>query len=79
MLLCFHTHFLDQLVRSLRVDNAKEFRSHHFEDFFVASGITLTYSVPYEHLQNGLAEAFIKKNQLIAKPLLLHVGLSSTF
>ena len=49
MLLRFWTHFPDQPVRNLRVDNAKEFRSHHFKDYCVASGITLTYSVPYEH------------------------------
>ena len=40
-------------------------------------GITLTYSVPYEHSQNGLAEAFIKKIQLITRPLLLHANLPS--
>ena len=43
------------------MDNAQEFRSHAFEDYFIAMGITLTYSVLYEHSQNGLAEVFIKK------------------
>ena len=57
------------------MDNAKEFRSHAFEDYCIASGITLTYSVPYEHSQNGMAEAFIKKIQLVARPLLLHANL----
>ena len=40
-------------------------------------GITLTYVVPYEHNHNGLAEAFIKRIQLIARPLLLHANLPS--
>ena len=78
ILLRFCTHYPNQPVRSLQINNAKEFRSHHFEDFCVASGITLTYSVPYEHSQNGLAEAFIKKVQLIARPLLLHARLPSS-
>src|ERR1700738_183164 len=40
-------------------------------------GIALTYFVPYEHSQNGLAEAFVKKIQLITRPLLLHSNLPS--
>jgi hypothetical protein len=59
------------------MDNAQEFRSHAFEDYCTATGIQLTYSVPYEHAQNGLAEAFIKKVQLITRPLLLHAHLPS--
>ena len=59
------------------MDNAKEFRSHDFEDYCTATGIALTYSVPYEHAQNGLAEAFIRKIQLIARPLLLHAKMPS--
>jgi hypothetical protein len=61
------------------MDNAKEFRSQKFEDYCVATGIALTYMVPYEHAQNGLAEAFIKKIQLISRPLLLHAKLPSSF
>ena len=60
------------------MDNAMEFRSHAFEDYCVATGITLTYSVPYEHFQNGLAEAFIKKVQLVIRPLLLQAQLPSS-
>jgi hypothetical protein len=60
------------------MDNAKEFKSHAFEDYCIATGINLTYSVPYEHAQNGLAEAFIKKIQLVARPLLLHANMPSS-
>lgn len=56
----------------LQMDNAMEFRSHTLEDYCIATGITLTYCVPYEHFHNGLAKAFIKKIQLITRPLLLH-------
>ena len=61
MLLKFQTHYPDCHVKTLRMDNAKEFRSQQFEDYCVASGISLTYSVPYEHSQNGLAEVLSKK------------------
>ena len=59
------------------MNNAQEFRSHAFEDYCTRTGIILTYSLPYEHSQNGLAEAFIKKIQLIARPLLLHANMPS--
>jgi hypothetical protein len=77
MLIKFRTHHPDFLVKTLRMDNVGEFKSQHFEDYCVAMGIELTYSVPYEHSQNGLAEAFIKKIQLISRPLLLQAGLPS--
>lgn len=52
-----------------------EFHSQTFEDYCVATRITLTYSSPYEHFHNDLGEAFIKKIQLVTHPLLLHVHL----
>ena len=75
MLLRFRNHFPDNHICFLRMDNALEFKSQAFEDFCVASGIELTYSVPYEHTQNGLAEAYIKKIQLVVRPLLFHAHL----
>ena len=76
ILIKFKTHHPDFPMKILRMDNAKGFRSQHFEDYCLATGIELTYSVPYEHLHNGLAKAFIKKIQLINQPLLIHVELS---
>jgi hypothetical protein len=78
ILLRYRNHFPENPIKHLRMDNAKEFRSQVFEDYCTAMGINLTYSVPYEHSQNGLAEAFIKKIQLIARPLLLHANLPAT-
>ena len=72
IILRYKNHFPENPIKYLRMDNAQEFRSHAFEDYCVANGITLTYSVPYEHAQNGLAEAYVKKIQLVARPLLLH-------
>jgi hypothetical protein len=73
------TRNTDNPVCFLRMDNALELKSQAFEDFCTATGIELTYSVPYEHAQNGLAEAFIKKIQLIVRPLLFHVNLLPTY
>lgn len=60
------------------MDNVQEFRSHAFEDYCIAVGITLTYYIPYEHSHDGLAGAFTKKVQLITRPLLLHAKLLPT-
>ena len=79
MLIKFRTHYPDYPVKTLYMDNAGEFKSQHFEDYCMATGIELTYSVPYEHSQNGLAEAFIKKIQLISRPLLIQSNLPSYF
>ena len=75
MLLKLRTHYPDVAMKALRVDNTANFRSHLFEDYCIVSGINLTYLVLYEHNQNGLAEAYIKKLQMVARPLLLHVRL----
>ena len=79
MLIKFKTHYPDYPVKTLCMDNAGEFKSQHFEDYCMGMGIELTYSVPYEHSQNGLAEAFIKKIQLISRPLLIQANLPSYF
>ena len=79
ILLRYKNHFPEHPIKFLRMDNALEFRSHAFEDYCTATGITLTYSVAYEHSQNGLAEAFIKKLQLVTRPLLLHAKLPDSF
>ena len=75
----FKTHHLDFFVKTLKMDNAKEFRSQHFEDYCPATRINLTYLVLYENSLNGLAKAFIKKIQLISRPLLIHANLPSHF
>ena len=61
MILKLQTHYLIIVVKMLRMDNATEFRSHTFKDYCTAFNIRLTFLVLYEHSQNGLAEAYIKK------------------
>ena len=79
ILLRYKNHFPEHPIKFLRMDNAMEFRSHAFEDYCIASGITLIYSMSYEHSQNGLAKAFFKKLQLVTRPLLLHAELPDSF
>ena len=78
ILIRYKNHFPDYPIKYLQIDNTVESRSHTFEDYCVATGITLTYFVSYEQSLNGLAEVFIKKIQLITRPLLLHANMPST-
>ena len=57
MILRFRNHFPVNQICYLRMDNAMEFKSQTFENFCTTSEIELTYSVPYEHAQNGLAHS----------------------
>jgi hypothetical protein len=43
ILLKYRNHFPEQHIKYLRMDNAQEFKSHVFEDYCTANGITLTY------------------------------------
>ena len=78
MIIKIRAHNHNVRIKMLRMDNAAEFRSKTFEDFCTATSIHLTYFVPYEYNQNGLAEAYIKKLQMVARPLLLHAKLPAT-
>lgn len=79
ILLCYKNHTLDYLIKFLQMDYALEFKSHAFEDYCTTSIITLTYSAPYEHSQNGLTEAFIKNLQIIFRLLFNHAKLPNLF
>lgn len=78
ILIWYRNHFPDYSIKYLRMDNTHEFRSHTFEDYCIATGFTLTYSVLYEYSQNGLAETIIKKIQFVTRPLLLQANLPSS-
>ena len=78
MILKIRAHYPNANIKTLCMDNAGEFKSQTFEDYCVASGITLTYAVPYEHSENSLTEAYIKKIQLVVRPLLIHAKLPSS-
>ncbi|KAJ9560562.1 hypothetical protein OSB04_005722 [Centaurea solstitialis] len=68
-------HFPDNAIKTIRLDNAGEFRSQSFINYCMAIGITVEEPVAHVHTQNGLAESFIKRLQLIARPLLMRTKL----
>ena len=78
MIIKIKAHHPEVRIKTLKMVNAGEFKSKTFKDFCTATSIHLTYSVPYEHSQNGLTEAYIKKLQMVARPLLLHAKLLAT-
>ena len=63
--------FPDYPIKSIRLDNAGEFTSHTFDDYCMSLGIDVEHPVPHVHTQNGLAEAFIKRLQMIARTLVM--------
>ena len=68
--------FPDHPIKTIRLDNAGEFSSQAFLDYCMFIGIDVQYSIAHVHTHNGLAESFIKRLQLIARPLLLNTKLS---
>ena len=71
-------HFPDYLIKSILLDNVGEFTSQAFNDYCMSIGITVEHPVAYVHTQNGLAESFIKRLQLIARPLLMRTKLPTS-
>ena len=74
-LIRLRTQFPDNPIKTIRLDNAGEFTSQAFNDYCTAIGITIEHPVAHVHTQNGLAESFIKRIQLIARPLLMRAKL----
>ena len=64
--------FPNHHIKIIRLDNAGEFSSQAFLDYFMPIGIDVQYSIAYVHTHNGLVESFIKLLQLITRPLLLN-------
>ncbi len=77
MLICFRVYFPNYPIKTLYMNNTKEFGSRSFEDYYMAKGIELIYSIPYEHVQNGFVELFIRHIQLITQSLLFHANFTA--
>jgi transposase InsO family protein len=67
--------FPDYPIKKIRLDNASEFTSKAFDDYCMSIGIDVEHLVAHTHTQNGLAESFIKRLQMIARPLLMKTKL----
>jgi hypothetical protein len=65
--------FPDYPIQSIRMDDAGEFTSQSFYDSYYCMSISINieHLVAHTHTQNGLTESFIKRLQLIARPLLM--------
>jgi hypothetical protein len=70
LIIKLRAHYPENLIKSIRMDNAVEFSLKSFNDYCVALGINVEHYVPYVHTQNGLAESLIKRVKLIVRPLL---------
>jgi hypothetical protein len=74
-LIRIRAHFPDYPVKKIRLDNASEFSSQAFNEYCMSIGIDIEHPVAHVHTQNGLAESFIKRLNLIARPLLMRCKL----
>ncbi|KAM2694200.1 hypothetical protein EV2_008292 [Malus domestica] len=68
-------HHPDYPIKSIRLDNAGEFTFKTFDDYCMSVGVEVEHHVPHVHTQNGLAEAFIKRLQMIARSLVIRTKL----
>ena len=57
--------FPDYPIKKIRLDNAGEFTSQVFDDYYMSIGIDVEHPVAHTHTQNGLAESLIKRLQII--------------
>ena len=71
----FRAQFLDYAIKIFRLDNTGEFTSQAFNDYCMSTEIIVEQLVAHVHTQNGLAESFIRRLQLIARPLLMRTKL----
>ena len=71
----FRAQFPDYPIKSIRLDNAGEFTSQTFTNYYMSVGINIEDHVAHTNTQNGLVEPLIKRLQLIARPLLMKTKL----
>lgn len=62
---------LQIILYAIRLDNAGEFSSQAFDYYCLSVGINVEHPITHVHTQNDLAELFIKRVQLIVRPLLI--------
>ena len=67
--------FSNYPIKKIHLDNASKFPSKAFDDYCMSIKIDVEHPVAYTHTQNGLTESFIKRLQMIARPLLMKTKL----
>ena len=65
------TQYSERRIKKIRFDNAQEFVSESMRRFLEAHGIEHEACVEYNHAQNGLAEAQIKRLQQVTRTMLI--------
>ena len=70
--------FPDYPIKTIRLDNSGEFASQTLNDYYMSIWINIEHPIAHVHTQNGLAESFIKRLQLITKPLLMKTKLPAS-
>ena len=63
--------FSNYTIKKGRLDNAGEFTTQVFNDYYMSIGIIVEHHVAHVHAQNGLVESVIKRLQLSARPLIM--------
>ncbi|KAM1432930.1 hypothetical protein ACFXTO_015416 [Malus domestica] len=71
-------HYPDFPIKSIRLDNAGKFTSKTFDDYCMLVRVEIEHPVPHVHTHNGLAEAFIKRLQIIIGSLIIRTKLPIT-
>ena len=69
------TQFPDHPIKTIHLDNAGEFSSQAFLNYYMSLSIDVQYPIARVHTHNGLVEYFIQRLQLIARSLLLKTKL----
>ena len=53
--------FADNPIKTICLDNAGEFTSNSFNEYYMWIEISVEHPVTHVHTQNGLIESFIKR------------------
>ena len=75
LLVQLKAHFPDYPIKKICFDNTGEITSHAFHGYCISIGIEVEHPVAYVHTQNRLAESLLKRQKLVARPLLMRVNL----
>ena len=65
-MIILQAQFLDYPIKTIRLNKAGEFTSQTVINYCMSVGINIEHLITHTHTQNGLAESFIKRLQLIA-------------